>query len=863
MPERPLLILPAPGEPARRGKKQGGTTRTHFPSPSRQVERLSPRLTALQETFEARRTSLRSDATGVAPEDVVVLETAGTVDDFIVAVRNVEGLEWLAEIEAEDLPPDDDFFVEDADGTAKPGKTIRGRLFLVFTNQQALRQLLSLWDAWKDGRPLPHGLSKWAELFSKLRDVRPWGVRDRLIETGVLDDWRDRVQHDQESIPCEVELWFRTDPRRRRVAGDRVAALIQQLNGRVLHEAAIDEIAYHALLARLPIGAVRTFLDEAGHDAALVQCEQIQFFRATGQMAGIVLEDGRSSDETGEVATPATLGEPVVALFDGLPLQNHRRLANHLVVDDPDGFEPQYPATERRHGTAMASLIVNGDLDAGAIPLGRQVYVRPILRPDPRDWRQPREETMPEDTLVLDLIHRSVRRLFEVEDDEPPVAPNVAVINLSIGIRDRPFDAALSPLARLLDWLAWKYRVLFVVSAGNHAHPLELSVPRGQLGTLSPADLQASVIAAVARDARNRRLLSPAEAMNVVTVGGIHSDSSTGTHIPSAFDPYLDGGLPSIVNAQGMGYRRAIKPEILSPGGRVVFRESLQQTTNVLLDPYLQSRPPGQRVAAPGSVAGDQGATWHTRGTSNAAALVSRAGSVLYDVLEELRDEPGGELIDEVPRAIWLKALLAHAASWGAAGSILESILKTPANSRQFKEYLTRLLGYGAIDLDRVHECTTRRVTALGGGVLQPDQAHIHRLPLPPSLGGVRGLRRLLITLAWFSPINTQHQAWRRADLWFEAPSDPLDVKRKEADWHAVRRGTLQHEILEGNRAAAFVDGDNVEIRVSCRADAGALEEAVPYALATTLEVGEEIGVDIYNEVLIRVRARVQVAPTP
>ena len=48
---------------------------------------------------------------------------------------------------------------------------------------------------------------------------------------------------------------------------------------------------------------------------------------------------------------------------------------------------------------------------------------------------------------------------------------------------------------------------------------------------------------------------------------------------------------------------------------------------------------------------------------------------------------------------------------------------------------------------------------------------------------------------------------------------------------------------------------------MSCRPDAGALEEPVPYALTTTLEVAEELGVDIYSEVRVRVdAARIQVA---
>ncbi len=861
MPERPLLILPAPTEPARRGKKTGRGGRPHLPSRDRQAERLVPKFTILQQALDARRARLSTEASGMVPEEVIVLETVGSVDNFIVAVRNIEGLEWLGEIEEEDIPPDDDFFVPDREGAARPDKMLRGRLFLVLSNHQALEQMLSLWNSWQGGQALPWGLGKWADVFSQLRDVRPWGVRDRLHETGVLEDWKERVNHNAEVIPCEIELWFRGDHRRRLAARNRVATIVQNLQGSIVNEALIEEIGYHALLAQLPIGSVRPLIEEAGQDSSLIQCEQIQFFRATGQMAGIILEDERT-DDTRAIDTPsAPLGDPVVALFDGLPLQNHRRLTGRMVVDDPDGFESDYEASSRRHGTAMASLILHGDLDAGESPLNRKLYVRPILRPDPRDWRQPKQETAPENTLIVDLIHRAVRRLFEGEGTEPEVAPQICVVNLSIGIQDRLFESAMSPLARLLDWLAWKYQVLFIVSAGNHSHPVECDVQRSQIPTLTPQELQAHVIKAVASDARHRRLLSPAEAVNAITVGAIHQDASTGPAIPRAIQPFVDNPLPSIINAQGMGYRRTIKPDVFLPGGRIVLLESLQQGTNATFDVYTQSRQPGQCVAAPGPTSGDLSYTWYIRGTSNAAALASRTASRLYDVLEELRQGPGGDLVEAVPYAVWLKALLTHGASWGSTGEILKRILLTPQNSRQFKEYITRLIGYGMVDPARVSECTEQRVTALGGGLLQNGQAHIHRVPLPPSLSGQRCWRRLIITLAWITPINAMHQAWRRADLWFTPPLPQLQVKRQEADWRAVQRGTVQHEIMEGDKATAFVDGDNLEIQVSCRSDAGVLEDAVPYALATTLEVAEDIGVDIYNEVSVRVHAaRIRVA---
>ena len=89
-----------------------------------------------------------------------------------------------------------------------------------------------------------------------------------------------------------------------------------------------------------------------------------------------------------------------------------------------------------------------------------------------------------------------------------------------------------------------------------------------------------------------------------------------------------------------------------------------------------------------------------------------------------------------------------------------------------------------------------------------------------------------------------------------------LKVKRQQAEWRAVKRSTVQHEVLEGDHASAFVDNDSLVIQVNCTADAGVLEESVPYALVTTLEVAEDIGIPIYDEVRARIyAARVRVAP--
>lgn len=854
MPDRPLLLLPEAAIAAR-GNKGGGGGGPSKLGAGRQKERLGPRLDDLDRAFEAKAVQLQTAATGIVPEDVLVLETAGTVEAFIGAVSRIEGFEFLAEYDELDVPPDADFFTEKKGVHA----AYTGRVYLVFTNQAAFRQLQRLWQVFQAGGEFEFGLTKWRDVFALLRDIRPWGVADRLDETGVLDDWNARVEQRAETVTCEIELWFRGNDQKRQAASLAVRSQILELGGVVLSEGVVPGIHYHGLAARLPIEAIRRVLDaQTRQQVRLVQSEQIQFFRAAGQMTA------RSSRESAPspiaYTGPQPSGSARVALLDGLPLQNHLALAGRLLVDDPDGFEADYRAATRGHGTAMASLIVWGDLSsAERLPIPQPLYVRPIMRPVfPPAWTNMEPyECVPEGTLIVDLVHRAVRRLFERDGNVGPVAPDVIAINFSIGVRDRPFAGTLSPLARLLDWLSSLYNVLFVVSAGNHLHDVEIGKPWVELEALAASEFAALVIQSVADDMRNRRALSPAEAMNALTVAAVHDDDDTTPHAAAHVDP-VPSGYPSPLNAQGPGYRRSIKPDLLVSGGRLQYdRPVVEDQTHLRLVRVAAS--PGVQVAAPGAVEGDVAYTAKSRGTSNAAALLTRTGALLAPVISELRQGPGGQAIAAAPDAVLVKALLAHGARWGDLGHKLHGHFESIEHTDRRTDQVTRLLGFGRLELEDLANCTTTRVTAIGAGALAADAGAEHRFPLPPSLSGKRGWRRLTVTLAWFTPVNPLSHKWRKAHLWFETPKSKLKVARVGPDWQAAQRGTLQHDTFEGEAAAAFLDGDDVVVRVSCREDAPGLQGPVPYAVAVTLETADEIDVDIYAEVRERVRQRLQV----
>ena len=109
MVERPILIFPTPAT-THRHKMTGGPGRpTHRPSPHDQTRRILPQVASVERAFEERRVELRENPFGVEPEKVLVFETVGTVDDFYRALRGMEGLEWLGDVDLDDIPPDGEF----------------------------------------------------------------------------------------------------------------------------------------------------------------------------------------------------------------------------------------------------------------------------------------------------------------------------------------------------------------------------------------------------------------------------------------------------------------------------------------------------------------------------------------------------------------------------------------------------------------------------------------------------------------------------------------------------------------------------------------------------------------------------------
>ena len=860
----PLLALGTPEVGPRFSQPRQVPPRVSKPGPARQGERLSPQFRALVEAFDNERARLADGHIDeVDPELVLVFDLAGTVKDFRNAINQVEGLEFLSEFLDEETEPDDDFhMVSRQDG--RTDARVQHSLYLVMSNAEAAAQLVRLFEQWQADQSMTfeRGLNRFRAAFEQLRAIRGWSAADRVRDTGLIEDWRERLElvgQSVSSVLVEIELWYRRDSEQRASAEAHLNEVVRAAGGHVKDRSQIGEIAYHALLVDLPVQQVQSVLRDGAEAIQLLTTDEIMFVSPYTSMS--VVPPTLDPLAAQRLPTAARVsGLPRIALLDGLPFVNHDVLAGHLNVDDPDGLGEDYPVASRHHGTAMASLIIHGDLSAPGEPLDRPLYVRPIM--EPHEFATGHEQVLP-DKLLTDLIHRAIRRIIEGEAGRDPAARSVRIVNLSIGAESRALVRRMSPLGRLLDWLAIKYNLLFVVSAGNHRRPIV--IPAQAANDLDAARSEA--LKAARSTSRLRGILPPGDAINALTVGATHDDAAGALDLPDTVWDITEVGMPALYGAVGPGVGRSIKPDLHHTGGRALYiRPVLSpgvETAELGLAATAATEP-GNQVASPGR-GGAANTTAFTYGTSNATALVTREASRLFDILEA-----GADDTDDLPfpapllHPVLVKALLVHASSWGERGERLRRELNL--DPQRARRELTALLGYGSLDVTRLGSAATNRAVLIVGGLIGREERHTYMIPLPPSLQARAEWHRFTVTLAYLAPTVGQLTRYRGARVFFEKPDEAVTAgSRTEAEHNAVRRGSCQHEIIEGNRAMVFGTGDTLPIHVECMDDAQRLRAGnhIRYGLVVSVETAVETSTTIHEEIRtqIQARARAQVRP--
>ena len=851
MPERPIILFGQP-DYSSRAKRGGGASAFQRPAHGRQVQRLTPKMTALQTAVA----TLTQTTAGFEAEKILVFDVAGEVESFYTAIKNFrDDTEWIFDM-PDNFDTDDDFFVMQNDGTRDDNvSTISGKVYCVLSNVRAMEEILSLWSNYSQdaNTPFPHGKKGLKHVFENLRDVHFWGYKERVEETGILDIWQENLLDPGiDEVHCEFELFYRRNDQKRNSIESELRNDIQSLGGIFIKSSTISEIAYHSVLATVP-RAVAESIVGGNQNVSIVSAEQIMFFRPIGQAVVVP-----NTDFDGGFVIPVVdeiSDEPIIALFDGLPQENHPYLEGRLIVDDPDNYAAGYVVDARKHGTSMASLLAHGDLSAITHTVTHKIYVRPIMKPYPT--LNGYGEEIPSDSLLVDKIHVAVRRLFEADAGE--VAVSVKVINLSIGIGYRQFDRAISPLARLLDWLSLKYRVLFVVSAGNHDDDINTDMSFTDFSAGAMDVRNSAIVGHINREARNLRLLSPAESVSALTVGATFEDAVTFTPNNLQIMP-CSNGLPSVYSSVGMGLNKAVKPDILYPGGRNWVRESIRHGTGSTIVTWqdVPTREPGTASAAPSSATGAN-RVMYTYGTSNSAALISHEASRCYDTLINVFQSEN-EAIPDAHMALLIKAMLVHGAEWGSLPDVFASALGLETRQDMSRK-LHRYFGYGKPNVDKAIQCAKNRVTLIGYGDLKIGEALVYNLPLPFDFSTKVG-RRLTATLTYFPPVIPKRQKYRATQLWFtiENGIKHLLDSRVDIDWQAAVRGSVQHEIYENDAAVVWDENDVIQIKVNCRGDADErCSDSIPYALMVSFEIKDAIDIDVYAKITEKIAPRVTI----
>lgn len=835
-PTKPLLrLVPQADQPRQLGRAAFSPSPAVF-SRQRQTSTFGPKFTRLAEVLARGddAMTLRADPTGLAPERLLVFEVRGSISAFAAAVQNVAGLELIDEEE-----------LESDEGDTQP------YAYLLVPDVTALRNLESLWRRWQNGE-LQRGETPWANVFDLLRDLRPWGPVDRVdsSDASFLAAAVDGLGAN-DLVRLEVELVYRQREDVANAQETNVRGAIVDRGGAVISRARITDIGYHALLVDVPSWAVGEIVNRRLDGIAGL--EPVLHIRPQSEPTSIEVADVDDEDLGAEA--PGQLGEPILALLDGVPIAAHRLLADYIDLDDPFNLEPGALVANRSHGTAMASLIIHGDRNQPGASLPRRIHVVPVMGNNDR---------FPSDRLVVDLIYLAVQRLREAR-------PGVVIVNLSLGNRFRPFHGKLSPWARLLDRLANRFGLLFIVSAGNATEDLGMPAfaTSHEYEEANADQRAAAMIEALQARIGERRMISPAETVNGITVGAYNRDSVSPADRALArvlVDPYPSHEAANPSSSLGPGFARSVKPDILMPGARE-HMQVVRNHTHIDVRPARASRGAGLKVAAP-PAGGRENLDGYTNGTSAAAALASRVCHQIHDALEANYGNAFLAL-STIERAVLLKALLVHPARWPRGVADLIKATVGPwgrGQASKQKDNIRRFIGFGSVDATEAVACAADRATFFATGSLRRDRSVTVQVPVPVAIGGKARPHSLSATLAWFTPVAPGRKSYRTCRLKILKPASLGDLGVDGHGWqpdeNQTNRGTVFSRCWEGDHAPAVTPSMSVPLIVQRDPDQGAMiDEPVVFGIAVTITMPGEVA--LYDELYARVTPPIQATARP
>ncbi|MBZ0115888.1 MAG: S8 family peptidase, partial [Sandaracinaceae bacterium] len=519
---------------------------------------------------------------------------------------------------------------------------------------------------------------------------------------------------------------------------------------------------------------------------------------------------------------------PVIGVLDSGLVTGHPLLAP-AVAHAESFIDGAGPEDEHGHGTHVAGIAVFGDVEeqarAGTFRASARVAAGRVL-----DGVNEYDEK---------LIENQIRAAVEVLSRDF----GCRIFNVSLGDLHHPHvGGRLRPLAMTLDDLAREHRVLFVVCTGNF---------RG--GSDGPTDWRGEYPGYLVSD--GARVLDPAPALNVLTVGSIvrHELSHPAARWPNdpSYQPIARHGQPSPFT-RSAAPDTAIKPELVEHGGNLAV--DIRAGTSR----YVESPTLGVLSTNYAHAGGDLFAVDH--GTSFAAPKVANLAA---RILARYPDAS-----TDLVRAL----LVAHAEIPAASEALLA------------KDDLVRVVGYGTPNAQRCLGSSERAVTLVAEDRLGVNESHFFEIPLPEDFtkAPVRRTRRIRIALAHTPIVRPSRADYRASRFTFRVVrAESIEVVRK-----TFRRGSDEDNLGESGfwpsssiREAGTVQAATWTIRQTDRRwtrkrpflvvsrivpDWGKnLLDSEPYAVVAAIEDRSEAEVRLYSQLRARLRTRARVRVRP
>lgn len=654
-------------------------------------------------------------------------------------------------------------------------------------------------------------LRKKLAALAKIESIKPWSREDRsskrLLELGTLDPATEYTV-DLLLLPMEGQP---ANPQ----SLPAIERYVRAQRGRVVDRAI--EPTFTAFRVRLG-GQALTDLLEYRDDIAIADLPPKAHVLVPHALS-------LSMDDLPEIPAPPPTA-PAICVVDSGLLEGHPLLESAILTDWSRSFPetlgppiPAPPVDHARHGTQVAGIALYGDVGAAAVA---KSFVPELWLLNAR--------------LLDDQNELDADRMPFLREVVEHVRDRCRILNLSFGLEG--CDGILSVHAAELDALTREFDVLFVTSTGN-----------GDFGDFfggtPPTKSYPDFLLEPGCQVR-----CPAEALNVLTVGGITTDRDPYPHeVREAVAPKR---APSPFTRAG-GLKNVVKPELVEVAGGLAYDKALK--AYVYNDLALQVPTTSHRFPE-GHLLG------FVSGTSFAAPKVSYLAA---------------RILDRYPKASpnLLRALLVQSARFpeGVSGWKARNVLQ--------------VCGFGVPDLDRAIYCRGQRATLYYEGEIEVDEVKLFEIPVPTAFASAKGRKSLGITLAYDPPVSVVHRdrpagvslTWGlargdvpekdvesaiAAEAEFEietAPSADQEAKATKArrlfmggdlPRRPQQRGTIQKNVFTWKRGE---HGDPYRLAVTAKATRPAhARDSQRFALVASLEC-EDNSVNVYTAVRARLSA--------